>query len=111
MDDIFAFLIRNKIFIINYSTTLFGVIVMYIFSLDKGFTGASENIKKLLPNKKDVFYSRMDFILVIFIGSIVGTIFFSPDSTLEALAAGVGWVGALNVLTTKKIEKLNNENE
>ncbi|MBD3340232.1 MAG: hypothetical protein GF353_14055 [Candidatus Lokiarchaeota archaeon] len=86
---------------ILYLTTLFGSAAMYIFSLNQGFEGSTKFLKRFFPNKSDIFYNRLDFFIVVLAGSIIGTIFFSPDSTLEALAAGFGWVGAINVLMNK----------
>lgn len=81
-----------------YFTTLFGAISMYVFSLNKGFSGSIDFLKAFFPNRQEVFYIRCDFIVVNIVGSIVGTIFFNPSSALEALAAGFGWVGAINIL-------------
>src|SRR5687767_5929174 len=78
-----------------YLVTLFGATAMYAFSLQKGFPGSIPFLKKMLPLKSDVFYNRFDFALVVTSGSIIGHIFFQPVSTLEALAAGFGWVGAM----------------
>jgi hypothetical protein len=73
---------------------------MYVFSLQKGFKGAGTFLRKFFPGKSDIFYDRMDFCLVVMFGSIIGTIFFSPQSSFAALAAGFGWVGAVNTLLT-----------
>ncbi|MBI1924089.1 hypothetical protein HYR99_07540 [Candidatus Poribacteria bacterium] len=87
---------------LNYIITLFGAAVMYMFSLNNGFQGAVQFLKKFFPGRSPVFYDRGDFFIVIFAGAIIGTIFFSPSNALEALAAGFGWVGAINVLTNRK---------
>lgn len=85
-----------------YLTTLFGATAMYVFALNKGFEGAIPFLRRFFPNRTDTFYNRVDFFIVILAGSIIGTISFSPQSTLQALAAGFGWVGAMNVLMTPK---------
>jgi hypothetical protein len=87
----------------NYLTTLFGAAAMYVFSLNKGFQGSVDFLRKFFPDKSEVFYTRFDFFIVIIFGSIIGMIFFSPSTTLEALAAGFGWVGAINVLMTEGV--------
>jgi hypothetical protein len=89
-------------FVLFYLTTLFGAIAMYVFALSKGFDGAIPFLKKFFPQKSEAFYNRADFVIVIFAGSIIGTICFSPQNSLQALAAGFGWVGAVNVLMTQK---------
>jgi len=87
--------------VLYYLVTLFGASAMYVFSLNKGFEGSLAFLKRVAPGKTQVFYDRVDFVIVIFAGSVIGTIFFSPVSTLEALAAGFGWVGAINILLNK----------
>jgi hypothetical protein len=88
--------------VINYVTTLFGASAMYVFSLFKGFNGSVPALKKLLPNRAEVFYDRLDFLILVFTGSIIGTIFFHPQDTLQALSAGFGWSGAINVLVSQR---------
>lgn len=88
--------------VIQYVTTLFGAGAMYIFSLFKGFTGAVPALKRLLPSHSEVFYDRLDFVILVITGSIIGTIFFHPRDTLQALSAGFGWTGAINVLLNQK---------
>ncbi|MDD2468796.1 MAG: hypothetical protein PHI97_32885 [Desulfobulbus sp.] len=83
---------------LRYLITLLGSFSMYLFSFSKGFEGAVPVLKRLFPQRKKVFYDRIDFLLVVFIGSAVGSIFFHPQDSLQALAAGFGWVGAINVL-------------
>lgn len=90
---------------LRYMVTLLGSFSMYLFSSAKGFEGSVPMLKKLFPNKRKVFYDRIDFLLVVLIGSAVGTIFFHPNDSLQALAAGFGWVGAMNVML-KPIEKI-----
>lgn len=88
--------------VLRYLTTLFGTGAMYIFSLFRGFTGSVPALKRLMPDRTMVFYDRLDFLILVFSGSVIGTIFFQPKDTLQALAAGFGWVGAVNVLLSQK---------
>ena len=81
-----------------YLVTLFGATAMYVFSLNRGFEGAVAFLRRVVPGKKAVFYHRVDTVIVVVSGSIIGTIFFSPGSPLEALAAGFGWVSVINIL-------------
>jgi len=71
---------------------------MYIFSNRKGFDNSIIFLKKMLPNKSDTIYFRLDFILMSVTGTLIGLITFSPQGTYQALAAGFGWIGAMNVL-------------
>ena len=88
--------------VINYFTTLFGASAMYVFTLFKGFHGSVPALKRLLPSHADVFYDRLDFVILVFTGSVIGTIFFHPQDTLQALSAGFGWTGAVNVLVSQR---------
>lgn len=91
-------------FALRYLTTLFGAAAMYVFSLNKGFEGAAAWLRKMLPGRAPVTYDRLDFLVVVIAGSIIGTISFSPASTFEALAAGFGWVGAMQILINRSIQ-------
>lgn len=88
--------------IVRYMITLLGSFSMYLFSFSKGFEGTTAKLRQLFPNRKKVFYDRVDFVLVVLLGSAIGTIFFGPKDSLQALAAGFGWVGAVNILLAKR---------
>jgi len=112
MTTAFFIEIANKVAnpdIVHYLATLFGAIAMYIFSLFKGFEGATPALRKLFPNRSQVYYDRLDFLLVTVCGSIIGTIFFQPHDSLQGLSAGFGWVGALSVLTNPKMAGQNSQ--
>lgn len=94
-----------------YLTTLFGAVAMYVFALNKGFEGAVPFLRRMLPGKRKVYYDRLDFFVTTIAGSVVGTICFAPQSSLQALAAGFGWVGAMNVLMTPKSEATGQAND
>jgi hypothetical protein len=88
--------------VINYMVTLFGAMAMYLFSLAKGFRGSKPALRRLLPGKSEVSYDRIDFVIIIVTGSIIGTICFRPNDPLQALSAGFGWTGAVNILTSHR---------
>jgi len=81
-----------------FFTTLFGSAGMYVFSSFKGFENSINFLKRVLPDRTDVFYARTDFMLMTFSGSMIGLITFAPQGVYQALAAGFGWTGAMNVL-------------
>jgi hypothetical protein len=85
----------------RFGFIFFGSLVMYLFSLSKGFTGSVPALQRLMPGKKQVFYDRVDFGIVVVTGAVVGTLFFRPQDPLQALAAGLGWSSAINVLVTQ----------
>lgn len=84
-----------------YLVTLLGATSTYIFSLNKGFEGATRFLRRMFPGRLKVFYDRLDFFLVIFVGSGLGFILFSPTTNPQALMAGLGWVSTVNVLLSK----------
>jgi hypothetical protein len=85
-----------------YVVTLFGTVATYVFGLQKGFEGSVAFLRRIAPDRSDVFYSRVDFLIVTFVGSLIGLIIFAPRNAFQALAAGCGWVGALNVLLSAR---------
>jgi hypothetical protein len=85
-----------------YLTAMLGAIITYLFASTKGLESTVPKLKQLFPGKTETFYYRLDFFLVVIIGSIVGYIFFAPTQTIQALASGCGWVGALNLLLQQK---------
>jgi hypothetical protein len=87
--------------ILYYFITLLGVAATYVFSIHRGFERSVVFLKQLCPGRSNVFYRWCDLILVLSFGSLIGTIFFTPSSILEAFAAGVGWTGAFNTLMSQ----------
>jgi hypothetical protein len=80
----------------------FGVVVFYLFSLQRDFTGTTVALKKMWPDASDHSINRADFLLVSFLGSVVAAVLFNPSTTFEAMMAGLGWVGAINTLGGNK---------
>jgi hypothetical protein len=79
-------------------TTLFGAAGMYVFSSYKGFDNSINFLRRMLPGKSDTFYYRCDFFVMSVAGALIGVITFSPQGIYQALAAGFGWTGAMNIL-------------
>lgn len=104
-NDAALFLLSHYFEIMIILTTAFGAAGMYIFSDYKGFDNSKSFLKAQFPRRKSSFYSRMDFILVVFSGTVIGLICFSPASYVEALAAGFGWTGSMNVLMKTAAQK------
>lgn len=80
-----------------YVVTLFGAASMYVFSLKKGFEGSISFLIKMFPERTNVFYDRLDFLVVTIMGSILGYLLLDPKQVHQALVAGLGWVSAVNV--------------
>ncbi|MFM0139229.1 hypothetical protein [Caballeronia grimmiae] len=81
-----------------YLTTLVGAAAMYVFSLHKGFNGCVPFLKRMFPGRSTVFYDRLDFLLVSFLGSFIGYRLLDPQHYPQALTAGLCWVSAVNVV-------------
>jgi len=84
--------------ILYYLCTVLGVAATHLFSMHRGFKGSIPFLKRVFPGHHDVFYRRLDFLLVVLFGSLIGTILFAPSNMHTAFAAGVGWDGAFNTL-------------
>jgi hypothetical protein len=96
--------VTSKIFsgCLMYGAALLGAVLMYFFAAKNGLEGTIPRLQRLLPDRHEAFYFRVDFVLVILLGPIVGLICFTPTNAFQALAAGCGWVSALNVLAQQK---------
>lgn len=81
-----------------YAMTLFGAFAMHVFQQYKGFTGSISFLKAVLPGRSDVFYVRLDLVVAVLSGSVIGYVIFAPTAALPALAAGFGWTSAMQTL-------------
>ena len=95
----------------QFVITLAAATALYLFSLAKGFTGSTARLKALFPGRSDVFYDRVDFFVVIVFGSVIGTVFFDPKTSPQALAAGFSWIGAVNVLSARTAAQVSHDEE
>jgi hypothetical protein len=85
-----------------FIVTLFAATVAYLFSVQGKLKSSVPALQKLLPSRSDAFYNRLDLLLVIIGGSVIGFVFFNPTTARQALSAGMGWVGAVNILSSGK---------
>jgi hypothetical protein len=88
--------------LLMYGASLLGAVLMYFFADRNGLEGTVPKLRLLLPGRSDTYYFRLDFVLLILVGPVVGLICFAPTNPFQALASGCGWVGALNVLLQQK---------
>src|SRR5688572_15537081 len=82
---------------VDFLITLISAILMYVFALNRGFGGAVAFLKRAIPNRSEQFYTWFDLIVVTLGGSFIGFVLYSPVDATRAMAAGLGWMGALNV--------------
>ena len=80
------------------SITLLGCITAYVFSEQKGIKSSQKFLAKFFPQRSPTFYFRVDFVVSALIGTAIGIILYSPTTGYQALAAGVGWTAAFNIV-------------
>lgn len=97
-DPQFPVLLSIVQFAFYFLITAFGAAVLQIFSIRKGFQSSVPFLKQAFPGRTDRVYLLSDLILTVFFGALVGTIIFDPSNVRQALAAGFGWVGAINIM-------------
>lgn len=85
--------------IMYFAITLFAATVAYLFSVNSKLKSSVPALKRLIPSRSDAFYDRIDFIVMTFGGAVIGFVFFDPTTARQALSAGLGWVGAVNILS------------
>lgn len=90
--------------LIHYIFAVFGAGTAHALTLHKDYQGTVNFLRKLFPDRKDTFYFRVDAILSIIIGSIIGYVLTQPTSPNQALIAGLGWVSATN-LAVRRLEQ------
>ena len=70
----------------------------------KGFKGTIPFLKKFFPSWKEERYFRVNFVLIIIIGTFFGYLMSSPKSPVACIIAGLTWTGSIQALlhTTSK---------
>ena len=84
------------------SVTALGCITAYVYCQQKEMRGSHDFLKRFFPNRSDAFYLRTDFAMSAIIGTVIGIILYSPHTAYQALAAGLGWTAAFNVVSASK---------
>lgn len=69
---------------------------------DKEFKGIHFIMEKLFPNREELFYDRIDFILLPIIGCILAFIIIEPSNFKTAFFAGLTWSGTLVAILRQK---------
>lgn len=102
VDSIYDFFIKHN----NITLLLFswlGALIGHILSIyDKEFKGIHFIMEKLFPNREDLFYDRVDFILLPIIGCILAFIIIEPSNFKTAFFAGLTWSGTLVAILRQK---------
>lgn len=103
--EIFSDIIGNIFFL-----TWVGALCGHILSLyANDFLGTKPFLERILPNKSDTFYYRMDFIILPLIGTILAYVLLDPDNVKSSIFSGLSWSGTLVALLQKKIDKIKDD--
>lgn len=98
---------------IIFFQTWLGALCTHLLSLySDDFNGTITFIKKLIPNKSDAFYFRIDFVILPIIGALLAYVLLEPSSLKSSIFAGISWSGTLIAILRKnnnKIEDSRNE--
>lgn len=98
MDDLYRFLDCHPRIVLLICTWL-GALCGHMLSLyDTAFKGTRSFVSRVIPGKKDVFYERLDMILLPIIGCILAFLLLDPSNIKSATFAGLTWSGALIAL-------------
>ncbi len=93
--------------------TWIGALCTHLLSLyNDDFKGTIPFIQKLLPNKSESFYIRIDFLILPIIGSLLAYVLLDPSSLKSSIFAGISWSGTLLAMlkrNNKNIEESNND--
>lgn len=74
----------------------FGAICGHILSLySNEFEGSQPFLRKLMPDRSDAFYCRVDFVLLPLIGAALSVALINPSSIQSAMVSGLTWSGTL----------------
>jgi hypothetical protein len=87
--------------LVDFLVTLGSALLMYVFALHRGFGGALPFLRRAFPDRSDRFYVWADLVVVTVGGAFFGFGLYMPVDVPKAMAAGIGWIGALNVAMRK----------
>jgi hypothetical protein len=87
------------------SVTLLGCVTAYVFSEQKGIKSSRKFLNGFFPRRSAEFYLRVDFLLSALIGTCIGIILYSPATSYQALAAGIGWTAAFSLIKAERTSK------
>ena len=102
LDNIYQFFVDHPKLTILLCTWL-GALFGHILSLyDTSFHGCRSFMSRIFPNKKDVFYERIDLILLPLTGCLRAYLLLGPSNIKSATFAGLTWSGTLIALLKQR---------
>lgn len=72
----------------------------------KGFKGTIPFFKQCFPGKSKKYYYRINFFLIVIIGTFFGYLLSQPETPAACIFAGLTWTGSIQAIlhTTSKEE-------
>lgn len=101
-------IVSNIIESIFFQTWL-GALCAHLLSLySDEFKGTIPFVKKLIPNKSETYYFRVDFLILPLIGALLAYVLLDPTSLKASIFAGLSWSGTLIAMLKKNNSKIEN---
>lgn len=75
----------------------------------KGFKGTIPFLKQFYPSKKKEWYFRVNFFLLVGIGTFLGYLLSNPESMKDCVITGLTWIGSLQAVFYKASQDDNKE--
>ena len=92
--------------------TWLGALCGHLLSLySDDFKGTVPFIKKLIPNKSDTLYFRIDFIILPLIGALMAFVLLDPATLKSSIFAGLSWSGTLMAMLKRNQKNIEADNE
>ena len=89
--------------------TWIGALCTHLLSLyNDEFKGTIPFIQRLVPEKTDAFYTRIDFIILPIIGALLAYVLLDPSSLKSSIFAGISWSGTLLAMLRKSNKNTEN---
>jgi predicted small integral membrane protein len=82
--------------------TALGCMLLYVYADVKEFSRSRDFVQGIFPMRGQAFHNRVDFLMSVVLGSVVATVIFVPAHAVEAIAAGLGWIGGVNAAIARK---------
>ncbi len=93
----------KELFINEYFITWLGCVCAHILSLyNPSFEGIRPFVSKLIPNKSNVFYNWIDFILLPLVGVLLALFLLEPQGAKACFFAGISWSAVLTSINIKQ---------
>jgi hypothetical protein len=87
----------------------FGAVCMHLYSNRRQFDGIRPYLSKAWPSLSEACLYRIDLLITPLVGAGIGYIFFSPTNPMSALAAGVSWTAAFQILVAGRSDTANKQ--